>query len=222
VVRTPKGIDPGFAYDPGKAYLEPWTVPPFDGYEEVFKSRGIQWPAGVPLPDAPTPTPVPASVVYPQGTPPQTLVDGFLREFGATLDKPAVFFDKTQSALVIDRALFVKGADKSADTFKWLASPAKADRYRYTGLFSQTLKDPDEIWWAWEQSRDAPGRWLLRRRYLRAFDIEGDSRYAIGVFEWGNAGWYGNTIFATRDTDDANERDRYFNNQRKGRLIYKK
>jgi hypothetical protein len=84
------------------------------------------------------------------------------------------------------------------------------------------LKEPDEIWWAWEQSRAEPGQWLLRRRYLRAFEIEGDPRQAIGVFEWGGAGWYGNTIFTTRDSDSPKERERYFNAQRKGRLIYKK
>ncbi|MDR2507618.1 MAG: hypothetical protein LBD67_06445 [Candidatus Accumulibacter sp.] len=221
VVMTPKGIDPGFGYDPGKAYMEPWTVPPFDGYEKVFQSRGIDWPAGTPLPVAPTPTTLSASVVFPKGTPPKVLVEEFLREFGATLDTPAVFTDPAMSSLLISRALFVQGSDKSTDAFKWLASSSKADRYRYVGLFALTLKNPDEIWWAWEQSRNKPGQWLLRRRYLRAFNIEGDLRHAIGVFEWGRAGWYGNTVFATRDSDDVKERNRYFNGQRKGRLIYK-
>ena len=30
-VSVPKGIDPGFAYNPGKAWLEPHTVPPLQG-----------------------------------------------------------------------------------------------------------------------------------------------------------------------------------------------
>jgi len=46
--RTPKGIDAGFAYNPGKAYMNPNTVPPLPaGYAAVLEARGLTWPTGV-------------------------------------------------------------------------------------------------------------------------------------------------------------------------------
>jgi uncharacterized protein with gpF-like domain len=47
-VWVPKGIDPGFAYNPGKAWLEPQTVPPLQGYDAVLKERKTAWPTGRP------------------------------------------------------------------------------------------------------------------------------------------------------------------------------
>lgn len=44
---THKGIDVGFAYNPGKAWLEPKTVPPLPAeYRGVLEARGLTWPAG--------------------------------------------------------------------------------------------------------------------------------------------------------------------------------
>jgi hypothetical protein len=54
--RTPKGIDPGFAYNPGKAAAEPETVAPLpEKYRAVLEARGQSWPTGFSLADIPTP-----------------------------------------------------------------------------------------------------------------------------------------------------------------------
>ncbi|BCB28402.1 hypothetical protein SKTS_32880 [Sulfurimicrobium lacus] len=214
-VRTPVGIDPGFAYNPGKAWLEPHTVPPLTGYNAALKERGTPWPTGFKPPALPIPTTVPADIVLPASTAPVVAVTDLLDVFGATLDQGVAFTDAAGSTLAISKALFIKGEDKGGDNFKWLAEPDKIDRLRYINLMAMSIIEPDEIWWDWEKDASEPGNWRLKRRYLRAFDIDGSGKFAISVFEWSRAGWSGATTFTTSKLG-------YFDRQRKGRLVYKK
>jgi hypothetical protein len=216
-VWVPKGIDPGFAYNPGKAWLEPQTVPPLTGYDAVLKERGTPWPTGFKVPSLPVPTKIPASAILPAGTAPEVAVMDFLDVFGATLDQGAAFTDAAGSTLAITKALFVKGGDKSSDQFKWLADPAKVDRLQYINLLAMTVIEPDEIWWAWDKDASTAGNWRLRRRYLRAFEVDGDDKFGISAFEWSKAGWTGSTAFVVNEKKAA-----YFDKQRRGRLLYKK
>jgi hypothetical protein len=220
-VRVPKGIDPGFAYNPGKAWLEAHTVPPLSGYDEVLRERGAAWPSGFTPPPVRTPTRAPASMLLPANLPPEKAVTEFLGAFGASLDKGAVLTDKTGASLAITKALFIQGADKEGGGFKWLSEPHKADRLRYIKLLAMTLIDPDEIWAAWEASRDQPGTWRLKRRYLKSFEIEDSGQYGIVVFQWGRNGWTGSTAFVPNRPKERN-RAAYFDRQRVGRLVYKK
>lgn len=220
-VRTPVGIDPGFSYNPGKAWLEPHTVPPLTGYDTALKERGTPWPSGFNPPSMREPTKLPGSVRLPPGTPPDEAVKDYLGLFGATLEQGVTFTDEAGSTLAISKALFVKGVDKDSGDFKWLSQPDKARRLEDIKLLAMALIEPDEIWWNWERSRDDKGRWLLRRRYLKFFQIEGSDEYGIAVFEWGKAGWTGSTTFmASQKTPE--ERAAYFDKQRIGRLIYQK
>lgn len=221
-VLTPKGIDPGFAYNPGKAWLEPHTVPPLDGYDKSLDKRKVFWPGGSSPPAAlPGGTPISSGLIYPPTIPPIDAVSSFLAKFKATLDHGVHFEDKAGSILAISKALFIKGNDKSGDNFKWLSAPDKVDRLRYINLLADTILDPDEIWWAWEESRAEPGRWLLRRRLLKIFQVEGRNEYAITSFDWSREGWDGSTVFMV-DRPSAESRLAYFNLQRVGRLIWKK
>jgi len=52
----------------------------------------------------------------------------------------------------------------------------------------------------------------LKRRYLKVYDIGGEKRYLISVFEWGSDGWNGSSTFIS-------ERINYFISQRAGKLI---
>lgn len=224
VVRVPKGIDPGFAYNPGKAWLEPHTVPPLQGYDAVLKERGAAWPTGVERPALPVPTKVPSSAILPPETPPAVAVEDFLDVFGATVDKGVAFTDAIGSTLAITKALFEDGTGQ----FKWLGKPEKVDRLRYVNLMAMTLIEPDEIWWAWEEDRahsnenpGAPKRWRLKRRYLRAFEVEETGEYGIAAFEWSGKGWTGSTTFVA-EPSNAKARLKYFDKQRLGRLLFKK
>ncbi|MDD2701848.1 MAG: PBECR2 nuclease fold domain-containing protein [Sideroxydans sp.] len=216
-VRVPKGIDPGFAYNPGKAWLEPHTVPPLQGYDDVLKERATPWPTGFKAPSLPKPTRIPADVILPAGTAPEVAVADFLDVFGADMEMGAAFTDAAGSTLAITKALFQNG---SGD-FKWLARPDKSVRLEYVNLLAMTLIEPDEIWWVWVQDSVDKGRWRLKRRYLRAFEVEGTNEYGVAVFEWGRSGWTGATVFMqTQKTDKT--REAYFDKQRNGRLVYKK
>lgn len=216
-VRVPKGIDPGFAYNPGKAWLEPHTVPPLQGYDAVLRERGKPWPTSFKPPALPKPTNIPADVILPAGTAPEVAVTDFLDVFGASMEQGAAFTDAAGSTLAITKALFQDGSGE----FKWLAKPDKAVRLEYVNLLAMTLIEPDEIWWVWVQDGVDKGRWRLKRRYLRAFEVGGTNEYGVSVFEWGRTGWTGATVFmATQKTGAA--REVYFDKQRIGRLVYKK
>lgn len=216
-VMVPKGIDPGFAYNPGKAWLEPHTVPPLTGYDAVLKERGVSWPTGFTPPPMPTPTKVPGNYILPDNTKPETAVRQFLHAFGADIGKGSVFTDKTGVPLAITDALFKDGKDE----LKWIAEPGKSERTRYIRLLADTIKNPDEIWWIWEKSRTNPDKWLLRRRYLKAFEIDETGEYGVSAFEWDRYGWTGSTAFMP-DNKSSARREKYFDNQRVGRLLYKK
>lgn len=224
VVRTPVGIDPGFAYNPGKAYLEPHTVPPLDGYERVFNKRKVPLPAGVERPAVLAPTKLPASAILPPTNSPTERVNEYLGLFGASIDKGAVFIDVTETPLVISKALFIKGGDKTTDQFKWLDDPKKTDRLDNINLLAMTLIEPDEVWWVWVRDFTSNGKqdggWRLRRRYLKSFEIDGIKKYGMAVFEWGANGWIGATTFTPEDGTET--RESYFDKQRMGRLVYQR
>jgi len=216
-VSTPVGIDPGFGHSPGKSWLEPHTVPPLQGYDAVINERDKPWPTSIPRPPLPAPTKVPARVILPPGTPPEEAVTDFLDVFGADLERGAAFTDAAGSTLAITKALFEDGQGN----FKWLGKPDKAERLKYVNLLAMTLIEPDEIWWDWVKDHAVNGRWRLKRRYLRAFELEESNEFGVSIFEWGRTGWTGSTAFMTTQKSDA-QRQAYFSRQRKGRLVFKK
>ncbi|MBI1175660.1 MAG: hypothetical protein GC139_10420 [Sideroxydans sp.] len=216
-VRVPKGIDPGFAYNPGKAWLEPHTVPPLRGYDAVLKERSKPWPTGFKPPEMKVPTRIPADMILPADTAPEVAAADFLDIFGADMDQGSVFVDASGVAVAITKALFQDGSGE----FKWMSRPDKADRLRYVNLLAMTLIEPDEVWWLWVQDSKENGRWRLKRRYLKAFEVDGSNEYAFCVFEWGRTGWTGSTTFMANKKSQA-AREAYFDKQRDGKLVYKK
>lgn len=121
------------------------------------------------------------------------------------------------TTMAITKALFQDGSGE----FKWLAKPAKADRLQYANLMAMTLLEPDEIWWIWVRDDKEKGRWRLKRRYLRAFEIDGSKEFAYSVFEWKSTGWDGSTVFMGSQKTEKS-REKYFDGQRDGRLMFKK
>ncbi|WP_279613480.1 PBECR2 nuclease fold domain-containing protein, partial [Burkholderia pyrrocinia] len=98
-----------------------------------------------------------------------------------------VFEDATRSPVAISDDLF-KAADGT-----WKAD--KDGRGAYMGLLARAIRSPDEIWLRWEESRDQPGKWLLKRRYIKSWEIDGQdgAQYGLSVFEFGQDGWSGST-----------------------------
>ena len=200
--------DRGWDYNPGQAALDPFVPPPLGSLPRSFAP-------GVQLPDLPAPTRVPASRLLPDDLPPEDYARAFLAEFGADIGKPVVWKDVKDGALAIDEALFQDGAGA------WKAD--KRGRGPYMAILADTIKAPAEIWLRWEESRDKPGAWLLKRRYLQTFEIDQGGRavHGVGVFEFGKDGWTGSTVF---QADAATEADRlaYLGAQRDGFLLYKR
>lgn len=216
-VLTPEGIDPGFGYSPGKAYLEPLTVQPLRGYDAVLQERDKPWPTTFKKPNLPKPTKIDKAAILPADTPAEQAVGDFLDVFGADMEVGSVFTDAAQTSVVISKALFTDGRGD----FKWLAKEHKANRLQYINLLAMTVADPDEIWWVWVKDNKQSGRWRLKRRYLKAFQIDGTDEYGVAVFEWGRSGWSGATTFMASQKTTA-ERFEYFDKQRMGRMVYKK
>ena len=208
-------VDPSFAYNPAKSYLDPLTVPRLTGYDAVLAERkAAAFPAGTVLPPLPEATVIKPSVLLPVSTEPAEAVESFLNVFGADLNQGAVFEDATGTPLAITQRLF-------ADETGSLAAVSTAD-IEAMNLLAMTLIEPDEVWHHWEQdnppdlSPDIPKRWRLKRRYLRVFEVDGSQQLGIAAFEWSRKGWTSSVTLMSNGASDS------MDSLRVGTLVYGK
>lgn len=213
-------IDVGFAYNPGKAFLNPHTVPPLKGYDAVLKTRDVKIQAEKTLlPPLPNPQKVKPELILPPSTPPEKAVEQFLNLFGATAEKGTVIEDAAGSPVVLTKRLFTD------ETGSLAALEIKT--VENINLLALSLADPDEVWYHWEQDKlpnvdnlktdtesDLPLRWRLKRRYIKAFELDGEQKTAVTVFEWSKIGWVGETTVVTDRFQDT------MDNLRVGTLVY--
>lgn len=212
VVRTPKGVQAGFGYNPGKAYLQPHTVPPLAGYDTVVQQRmaagqmvpGPLKPRSVAqvmdrlVPDAQ------ASAVLPADTSPESAVQQFLGVFGLEdLDQAQIIQDVTGTRLAISQHLFLRNG-----SLDWMPEPMR----RSALLQAHAVLEPDEVWWAWEQAE--AGDWVLRRHYVKAF--ADDDGVSVASFAWARDGWIGRQAL---QVDKSTAQDALMD-YRVGRLVY--
>lgn len=197
---TPQGIDTGFGYHVGTAWLS-GAVPP--QLQEPLPPLPVPTPT-LDLPPLPVPTPVDAARLLPAGLAPEAAARRFLAEFGADVGRAAPFRDASGALLGIGAELFQDRAGT------WKAD--KRGRQPYLLVLADALKDPDEIWVGWVKAKS--GDELLRRRYLKSLVLP-DGSGAVASFEWTARGWVGVTTFAA---DEPN----YLDNQRVGALIYRR
>tara|TARA_B100001939_G_scaffold72990_1_gene61149 strand:- start:3425 stop:4717 length:1293 start_codon:yes stop_codon:yes gene_type:complete len=207
---VPEGIDPGFAYNVGRARLRSITPAPAaepfsDGSPLLIRGqppRVSAFPPG----DLPV-RKVSADRLLPEGLAPEEYYRRFVQEFG--LDEKGGFFtDVTGRVMPINDLLF-----RDAEG-QWKI--LKKGRERYLSLLAETLLDPAEIWEEFIQHR-VTGQFFLDRRYLVRFQVmdAGKPRDGIVAFEQRDNTWYGSTAFIA-DWLGAVKR------RRKGVLIYKK
>lgn len=205
--EVPEGIDFGFDYNVGKARLRAFTPPPRGSLPQTF-------PEGVARASLPEPRSRPASRVLPEDRSDTFYVDRFLGEFGAARGKPAIFTDRAGEDVVV-----------SADLFRDTAGALKVfkdNRHRQVLLLADTIKDPDEIWWFWEERQSRPGEYILRRRHIARWSLPDGQQSAVSVFEWGSDGWAGVTTFAPREGRGKGAQDRYLARLRGGTLAYRR
>lgn len=204
-IRLPEGVDPAFAYHPGKRPLA-GAVPP-----QLLADPFDRVPSLQPAPAMPTPRRAPRRDLLPPGTPPEEAVRTFLAEFGAAAE-PQVFEDVMGEPLVISDELF--------RTIDGRLKAGKRGREQWMRLLARTVREPDEIWSSWEhhQVKDAD---VLRRRYLARFLVarEGDAAPvpATAVFETGKDGWLGITAYQAENADAV---DSVLRSVRRGVRVY--
>lgn len=122
----------------------------------------------------------------------------FLRAFGADIGKPALFDDATGEPLWITDALFLdrkRTARGDGPVYK----VQKNGREPYLLILAETIRNPQEIWESIEY-HNALQKTVLRRRYLAWWEVEGQNKPGLTVFEHGIEGWFGVTAF-----DPSNE-----------------
>lgn len=197
ITTVPRGIDPGFNYNVGRARMRALTPPPLDRPLDVPYAGD---PARVPMP---RPRPAPVRAALPADASEDDLVRAFLGEFGADIGKAVIHTDVSGESLVIGDDLF---KDRSGGS-----KIKKFGREKYLPLLAAAIKSPDEIWHVWEKRAGMPP--VLRRRYISRF--EDKKAQTVAVFDTGKDGWTGVTTFQSTDRS-------YIEKQRRGTLVYRR
>lgn len=186
LVRTPKGIDPGFGYQPGESWMDTMVPRPIES-ESLLPSASRE---SASLDALPTARAQPASRVLPDSLTDAAYVDAFMREFGVRGGERTIFKDVAGEYLVVSDALFRDRAGK--------LKIGKRDRARHVPLLADAVKLPDEVW---EDFADYGGKKISRRRYLARFSVHGKETLGLAVFETGPDGWIGTTAFSPGEVD---------------------
>ena len=198
-IHVPPGVDPAFSYNVGQARMKAMTPPLLD--------RPLNVPFTGDLIAAPPP---PARVIDPKriltgNLDDATYVKAFLKEFGGDISKPVPFVDKAGETILISEDLF-----KTPDG-AWKIK--KRDRHIYALLLADAIRDPDEIFHAWEEY--PKGEMSLSRVYLsRWLDDDGKTIGGYTMLAIGAAGWSGVTSFQGAE--------KYLAKQRRGALVYRR
>ncbi|AFJ02001.1 Phage (Mu-like) virion morphogenesis protein [Methylophaga frappieri] len=189
-VDVPKGIDPGFEYAPGRSRIKSAVPPPLS--EPPLDFSGA---AGIPNRRATDVLPLPRAMsrarLLPDELSDVDYAEGFLGEFGASLDESLLFDDVIGHRLAIGPDLFRDWETDELITHSDGHGP-------YLPLIGETIRSPDEIWTRIEQHGNKMGVW---RRYLSQFLIPGQDEPALVIVEWGPSGWK-RTILLDADKPD--------------------
>ena len=187
-VTVPKGIDPGFAYNPGEAGFG-------RGRESLALEAHGPWER---LDAGPAPQPEPGPLVaVPADAPAMPKVRrGDEAALRAQLARAlggddVVLTDPTGARVALGQAI--------VDHI--IADPEKRwdGRERFFGLIPGLVERPSEIWIGWARS-EVSGRVALRRRYVKLIEVS--KRVTIGLLADADGGqWSGLTFFRGRPKD---------------------
>ena len=213
VKQIPTGIDPGFEYTPGKSALRHNTP----SFVEEWPTNSQVIPIGpTKKPSLPSPAYAKQSDILPDVLTDQAYVDAFIDEFGG---KPIVYRDVLGEPLQINDQLFKDAAGE-------LKVSKDKIRHRYMKLLARTLKAPDEVWAILEPDFSRPGKYKLKRRFIKRWIIEDTEQpiHGFSAFEYGQGVWTGNTVFTPhrrKGKERIPEKLHYLENMREGVLLYR-
>ncbi|MFN3879808.1 MAG: PBECR2 nuclease fold domain-containing protein [Nitrincola lacisaponensis] len=219
VRQIPKGIDPGFEQTPGRSWLRHQTMTATDWNDAVRRGAVDTIPYGpAAKPPMPKETPVSNGVLLDDGLPPERYVNAFLEEFGAT--GPVIYRDVTGEPISINDYLF-------RDALGNYKIDKDGVRHRYMRLLARAITQPDEVWTLLEPDLSTPGKYRIKRRYLKRWMIEenGQEVHGFSAFEYGQGVWSGNTAFTPgrrRGSEKVPARQSYMESMREGVLLYRR
>ncbi len=148
----------------------------------------------------------------PAGQSDEHYIAAFLNVFGASMEKPAAFIDKTGDPLMMSSDLFLNRA-----TGGWKVQ--KRGREAYLPMLADSIIDPDEIWVAMEW-HGVTRRVVVRRRYIASWSV-GEGGQGIAVFEYGTDGWCGVSTFQV-DVIGPERRAEYIGRIRQGVRLWRR
>jgi SPP1 gp7 family putative phage head morphogenesis protein len=200
VVRVPRGIDPGFGYNPGKAqrgFTPPDSAPvlsPFRTFVDYGRPKAKDVQAGAPV----------GPELWPRenNAKDRAHTEELFRElFGIEPGREeAVIKDAQGEGVTVSVAMLnhLRGADKKPGD---VPDPT---RTRYTALVRDAIEKPYEIWMV--PFRLADGRVVMRKRYI---GLNADTAELV-VVNRGDDGYVAWTAIPKRNIDS----------QRQGYLLY--
>jgi hypothetical protein len=207
VIDVPEGIDPGWAYNPGKTawgqrlsreVMASWRKQGAAAYDRLIPENWENYglPERVPVDRAK------AKVDYGIEQTREGM-EAFLREELGGAEKAFSFIDRDFPGFRHDVLVNAEA----------LAEHLPADRAPFLPLLREVIEDPYEIWLSFERHKGT-GRVFLRQRFIKAVRT-GKDRGMIFVAQARNGMMEAWTVVPTSEID-------YLNNQRFGRLLWKR
>lgn len=186
VIQVPKGIDPGFAYNPGKAGFGGAGGP--GGLAQV--KHGDQWPRlvapgepdDITLPPLPIDKPIARPLPEQRGIS-EEMVRRALRASLGGRDE-AVLVDPASGRVLVGQSLLDHIFQRPVERLD--------GRERYFPLIPELIENPAEIWLGWTVD-PATGRVTLRRRYVKLVTTEGGG--SLGLVADADGGMYSGLTF---------------------------
>ncbi|MGB0468326.1 MAG: PBECR2 nuclease fold domain-containing protein [Pontibacterium sp.] len=130
---------------------------PVDWQQGIKDKRIHGVPVGpVAKPALPAPAPISTRTILPDDLNDADYAQAFLDEF----EQQGVFIDATGEPLMINDQLFRDGAGN-------LKVSKDRIRHRYMKLLARALMEPDEIWALLETDNATPGKYRVKRRYIK-------------------------------------------------------
>lgn len=206
-VLQPEGTGFGWDYMPGD-HWERGLVPSAllnaaDGVTAPGRQR-VQIDTPAPIADLLSAARPFTAERLPEGLRPEDYVMGFLRPFGATLERAVLWEDPAGMRIPISAGYF--------QTRAGLWKVEKRGRATLTPLMAEALREPDEIWMGLVE-RD--GQLVLDRRYIRVDPGSG----LLVVLEMGRTWWEPITIYMPTKRNGQPDLQ-LLANRRGGKLIW--
>jgi hypothetical protein len=207
VYEAPKGIDPGWDYNPGRTAwgqrisdkaMADWRAMGAEAFEPLLEGDRRSYGLGKRLRPDPTRT-------RPDYAIPKTRegMEAYLKEMLGGDEKVFSFIDEHHPGFRHDVLVNAES----------LAAHLPSDRAQFLPYLKESIEDPQEVWLMFERHKGT-GKVFLRQRFIKVVEAGKDRGMVLSVQAEGGKMevW---TAIPTTDLD-------YMNRQRSGRLIWKR